>query len=262
MDHEMSPSGSTDDPVEKESEAMLAALRRALRAAGWTQARLAETLGVGSATVKRWLHGRGLTLRTLERIAAIAGLSLAELIEGRRPGDAEAEQLTLAQEEALGKDSILSTIFFLILNGWPPSEAVASFSVPAEEVERHVHRLERLALIDRLPSGRLRARLDPAHIWQREPLRRHFDRLLKPHFFALDYSRPETIFGAETIKLSPTGVARLREWIETWRAQLRALEREDRRTAKLPGEWYAVLAVARPMRQIVEINRRQRQRKN
>ena len=237
---------------------MLAALRRALRAGGWTQARLAETLGVGTATIKRWLHGRGLTLTTMERMCGIAGIGIADLIEDSRGPDAG--HLTLAQEEALGRDPALSNMFFLILNGWPPSEAVESFAVPPEEAEEQVNRLERLALIDRLPSGRLRARLDPAHVWQREPLRRHFDRQLKQHFFTLDYGSPETIFGAETVKLSPVGVARLRERIQTLRLELRAIEKQDRRTAALPGEWYAVLAVARPMKPIAEINRRARSR--
>ncbi|MGH6780612.1 MAG: helix-turn-helix domain-containing protein [Sphingomonadaceae bacterium] len=263
MDHETIPDSSSDDPISKETEAMLARLRRSLRAAGWTQARLAERLDVGTATVKRWLHGRGLSLRTMERICALADLSIADLIESSRDPDPESDHLTLAQEEALGTDPTLSTIFFMILNGWPPSEAVTSFAVPPEEVEMHVTRLERLALIDRLPSGRLRARLNPRHVWQRPPLRRHFDRQLKQHFFALDYGAPETMFSAETIKLSPTGLARLRERIETLRQDFRAIEEQDRRTAVLPGEWYAVLSVARPMKQIAEINRaaRARQRK-
>ncbi|WP_380872660.1 helix-turn-helix domain-containing protein [Sphingomonas sp. DBB INV C78] len=235
-------------------------LRRSLRAAGWTQARLAETLGVGTATVKRWLHGRGLTLRTLERLCTIADLSLSDLIDAGRDPDPESDHLTLAQEEALGSDPTLSTIFFMILNGWPPAEATTSFAVPPEEVEAHVRRLERLALIDRLSGGRWRARLNPKHVWQREPLRRHFDRQLKQHFFALDYGHPDTMFSAETIKLSPTGLARLRERIETLRQDFRAIEREDRRTAALPGEWYAVLSVARPMKAIAEINRAARAR--
>ncbi|SNS11320.1 DNA-binding transcriptional regulator, XRE family [Sphingomonas laterariae] len=239
---------------------MLARLRRSLRAAGWTQARLAERLGVGTATVKRWLHGRGLALQTLERMCAIADLAIADLIDNSRDPDPASDHLTLAQEEALSTDPTLSTIFFMIVNGWPPSEATTSFSVPPEEVEAIVHRLERLALIDRLSGGRWRARLNPRHVWQRPPLRRLFDRQLKQHFYSLDYGDPDTMFSAETIKLSPTGLARLRERIETLRQDFRAIEEQDRRSAVLPGEWYAVLSVARPMKQVAEINRAARAR--
>ncbi|WP_246152386.1 hypothetical protein [Sphingomonas montanisoli] len=40
----------------------------------------------------------------------------------------------------------------------------------------------------------------------------------------------------------------VRERIEAFRGDLRAIAVEDRRTATLPAEWYAVLAVARSMK--------------
>lgn len=241
-----------DDPAISETATLLAALRRALSGAGWTQARIAAELGVGTATVKRWLHGRGLSFQTLGRLCVMAQTSLAELAESSRVVSQQEDRLTLAQEEALTKDTNLSTIFFLIVNGWPPSEATEAFNISPEEVETHVQRLVRLALIDRLPGGRLRARLSPSHAWQRTPMRRHFERHLKPLFFTMDYGDPNTIFGAETVKLSPLGVAKLRERIEALRGEMRALENEDRRTSSLPAEWYAVLGVARSMKPLIK----------
>jgi len=246
------PDAHPDDPAAHENAALLAALRRALSHAGWTQARLAGELDVGSATMKRWLHGRGLSFQTLGRLCALAGTSLFELAENSRVMAQQQDRLTLAQEEALTRDSNLSTVFFLIVNGWPPSEAIEAFHIAEQEVESHVQRLERLALIDRLPGGRLRARLSPTHAWQRVPMRRHFERHLKPLFFTMDYGDPNTIFGAEMIKLSPLGVAQLRERIEAFRGEIRALETEDRRTSSLPGEWYAVLGVARSMKPLIK----------
>ena len=239
-----------DDPSYAEMEQLLTKLRRMLRSVGWTQAALATELGVGSATVKRWLHGRGLTLQMLGRLCALAHTIFAELSDESRSKAHGQDDLTLAQEEALTRDANLSTIFFLIVNGWPPSEAVEGFRIPAEVIERHVERLERLALVDRLPGGRVRAKLRPDHAWQRAPMRRHFEQHMKPMFFSIDYGDPETIFGAETLKLSPLGVAMLRERIEAFRGDLRAIATEDRRNATLPAEWYGVLAVARTMRPI------------
>lgn len=245
------PDASVNDPVEGETAVLLSALRRALRGAGWTQARLADELDVGSATIKRWLHGRGLSFQTLAHLCRLADTTLAELADASRVASQESDHLTLAQEEALTQDSSLSTVFFLIVNGWPPSEATEGFHIPPEVVEKQVVRLERLALVDRLPGGRVRARLSPSHAWQRAPMRRHFERHLKQLFVTIDYGDPATIFGAETCKLSPLGVARVRELIERFRADLRSIELEDRRTAALPGEWHAILAVARSMRPLI-----------
>ncbi|WP_246152388.1 helix-turn-helix domain-containing protein [Sphingomonas montanisoli] len=182
----MMPQSPQDDPSVAEMEQMLAQLRRKLRGAGWTQAALANDLGVGPATIKRWLHGRGLTVQMLGRLCALAHTNLAELSDDSRDRTQAQGDLTLAQEEALTRDSNLSTIFFLIVNGWPPAEAVEAFHIPADVVDRHVERLERLALIDRLPGGRVRARLSPTHAWQRAPMRRHFERHMKPMFFSMD----------------------------------------------------------------------------
>jgi transcriptional regulator with XRE-family HTH domain len=248
----MIPEAPSDDPVDGEGAAILSALRRTLRGAGWTQALLAAELGVGTATVKRWLHGRGLGFTTLGRLCALAQTSVAELAESSRLTPPEADQLTLAQEEALTRDSNLSTIFFLILNGWPANEATEGFHIPPDTVAVHVEKLERLALVDRLPGGRVRARLRPEHAWQRAPMRRHFERHLKPLFIAIDYGKPDAIFGASMVKLSPLGVARLRERIEAFRRDVQSIESEDRRTATLPAEWHAVLAVGGSMASLIQ----------
>lgn len=245
-DHQVNPSFSSSDPFAAEHDALLATLRRHLRTAGWTQADIARKLGVGTATVKRWLHGKGLGLRTLSQLCALANVSLAELAEQSAVAERPDDKLTLAQEKALTASPELSTVFFIIVNGWPVSEAEEGFGIPPAQIAGHVERLERLALVDRLPGGRLRARLDPAHVWQREPMRRHFEKYMKHLFFELDYGDPTTVFGAETMKLSPVGVARVAERIERFRGELREIAQEDRRANSLPGQWYAILAVACP----------------
>lgn len=54
-------------------------LRQRLRGAGWSTPRVAEALGIGEATAKRWLAGRALTLDRIDRLAALCGTSLADL---------------------------------------------------------------------------------------------------------------------------------------------------------------------------------------
>ena len=248
----MKGDGSFDDPVGQETADMLGALRRLLRAAGWTQGGIAEHLGVGVASVKRWLRGQGLSLHRMEQLCVLAGCSISELAQHIGQGSREDITMTLAQEEALTADPGLSTLFFLLVAGWPPEEATHSFRISAEDVERHLERLHRLALIDRLPGRRIRARIAPDHVWRRAPLRPHFDRIMKHHFFAMDYGDPQTIFGMETAKLSEIGVARLRDSIERFRAEIRTISERDRLESRLPSEWYAVLAVARSMTPLIE----------
>lgn len=240
----MSENNSFDDLLEHDEEEILRALRMALRMAGFTQEKAAKALGVSLATLRRWLSGQGLTLARLGQLCRLAGVSLSELV-GQIDQDASFEPLTLAQEQALTSDSALSTIFFILAAGWPASEGTTAFDIPEDVVEDSIERLHRLALVDRLPGGRVRARLDPRQIWARKPMLRHFDKHVKDHFFNIDYSEGEIIFGMEAVKLSPVGLALVHNLIQRFRADVREIASRDRRDASPDAEWYGVLAVAR-----------------
>ena len=227
---------------------LLGTLRRHLRKQGWTAPRLAHELAVGEATIKRWLAGRGLTVDRLDRLAALVGLTLGDLAREAEeaPGDL-AQELTLGQERALSANIFLSFLFLSILNGVPVDEIAADFEVPPRTMEAALARLERLALIDRLRSGRVRSRVDRALVFRKLPLRALFERHMKPAFFALDYAAPETLYTSEVIKLSPRGAGQLAELMERHRAELMQLADRDRQAA-LPGrDWYGILLVARVM---------------
>ena len=83
-----------------QTAALCAALRRSLKQRGIRHADAAQHCGVGVASIKRWLAGRGLTLHRLEQLAALAGLTLADLAETTAaPQPDLAKALTLAQEK-------------------------------------------------------------------------------------------------------------------------------------------------------------------
>ena len=231
-----------------QSSQLVAVLRRHLRQQGWTARRLAAQLGIGEATAKRWMAGRGLSLPRLEQLAGLCGLTLAELAqELDQPGPGLAHELTLGQERALAASPLLSFVFVAILGGHSPGEIALDFSIPADMFEAALARLERLALIDRLPEGRARARVDRKLVWRKAPMRALFEARMKAQYFEIDYSAPETTYASELVKLSPRGAGALAELIETYRRAVQDLCEQDRRESHLPGTWYTTLCVARPL---------------
>lgn len=231
-----------------ESQRLLAALKRHLKSQGWTTARIAEKLKIGEATAKRWLAGKALTLDRLTTLAALCELSLAELIrETEQPAANLAHELTLAQEKALLSDEFLALMFFTILSGYPPEETASDFTLPTRMVEAALVRLERLALIDRLPGGRVRALVDRTIVWRKAPMRLLFEQRMKAQFLAIDFSAMDTVYASEMVKLSKQGAAMLAELVEEYRRDVQALAQRDRETTHLPADWYTTLAVARPL---------------
>lgn len=234
--------------TESESQRMLATLKRHLKSRGWTAAKIAEKLQIGEATAKRWLLGKALTIDRLTALANLCDLSLVELVrESENTPTNLARELTLAQERALMADEFMALMFFTILSGYPPEETAADFELPLAMVENALVRLERLALIDRLSGGRVRALVDRAVIWRKAPMRQLFEKRMKTQFVAIDFAAPETSYASEVVKLSAQGAAALAELIEEYRRKVQALARNDRETSHLPASWYTTLAVMRPL---------------
>ncbi len=233
---------------ESTSAVLLGVLRQALRQEGWTARRLAAQFGIGEATAKRWLAGKGLTLDRLEALAALCRLSLADLArEAEHPASGLAQELTLAQERALSSDTFLSFLFMTILGGTTPAEIAADFAVPQDVMELSLARLERLALIDRLPGGRVRARIDRTVMWRKSPMRALFNERMKPQFLAMDFSAADAVFVSEVVKLSPLGAAELAEMLERLRRDVQALAMRDRDHSLLPRKWYGMLGTLREL---------------
>lgn len=234
--------------TESESQRMLATLKRHLKSQGWTAARIAQRLEIGEATAKRWLSGKALTIDRLTALANLCDLSLVELFRESENTPANlARELTLAQERELMADEFMALMFFTILSGYPPEETAADFELPLAMVESSLVRLERLALIDRLSGGRVRALVDRAVIWRKAPMRQLFETRMKTQFMTIDFAAPETAYASEVVKLSAQGAAAMAELIEEYRRKVQALARNDRETSHLPASWYTTLAVMRPL---------------
>ena len=229
-----------------QAAAMVSALRLALRDSGWTSPRIAAELQISLATVKRWLSGQALTLNNLAQLAKLAGVTLAELADsGEQASRALSEQLTLAQESALSKDTTLSLLFIVLLAGerWDAFER--DFGLPEGTGKPLLAQLEKLALIDLLPGGNIRVKVDRGVLWRKTPLRERFETEMKPQFMAMNFADPSAVYASELVKLSDSGAAQVAEMIERHRRELQQLARQDRREAVLPRKWYAVLFAAR-----------------
>jgi transcriptional regulator with XRE-family HTH domain len=231
-----------------QARAMLQALKLHLRREGWTMKRLADRFAIGEATAKRWLAGKGLTLERLEQLAALCGLTLGELArETELPPAGLAQELTLAQEKALSGDAFLAFLFMTILGGDRPQDVATDFRVPDRDLDQALARLERLALIDRLPQGRIRPLVDRAIAWRKSPMRTLFETQMKPQFMAMDFAAEHSVYASEILRLSPVGAARLGELIERHRRDVQALAEEDRHASSLPRAWYGMLCAARQL---------------
>jgi len=181
-------------------------------------------------------------------MARLCGLVLGDLAREAEDAPGElAHELTLAQEKALSSNIFLSFLFMTILNGVQPTETAADFAVPPRTMEAALARLERLALVDRLRSGKVRPLVDRTMVFRKLPLRSLFEQHMKQVFFELDYSAPETSYISEVVKLSRAGEAQLVDLMEQFRVQIQALTDKDAQGSAAGREWFGVLGVMRQL---------------
>jgi len=229
------------------TDAMLGVLRRHLRHDGWTAPRLAAHFGIGEATAKRWIVGKGLTLERLEQMAGLCGMTISELArEAEHARSGMKRELTLAQERALSTDVFLSFLFMTILAGATPQELIDDFELKRHVLDAALGKLERLALIDRLRGDRVRPLVDRALIFRKLPMRALFDKYVKHQFMEMDFAAPEAVYTAEMLKLSDAGAGQLAELMERLRRDAQVLGDHDREESLRPRRWMMMMCAIRP----------------
>jgi transcriptional regulator with XRE-family HTH domain len=225
---------------------LIESLKLHLKAQGLRQSDIAARLGVGLATVKRWLAGDGLTTRRLEDLCELANVSLFDLVESvGRTHSARQTQFTPTQERALGRDGRLFFIFFSLLNGWPPGDCERELGISHQTMQAQLESLARLGLIDLLAGGRMRVLTTRTVAWRKDgPLAKYFE--ARKSF--LDVERADVALSmSDFVRLTDAGVAQVRRLTDELRREIHRIAQTDRQDSALERTWYGMLFFARPL---------------
>lgn len=228
------------------ASALLGQLRAELKARDVRAVELARLLGVAEPTIWRWLRGEGLTLDNLDRICAAIGMDLRDLLSDIRMQ--EAESFTLAQERVLAADRSLALVFFAILHGSQMDELIATFRLPAERLENHLSRLQRLGLITRPARGNIRALVQKSVRWRKGgPLSIAFNRTVKHLFFSMDFGDAEALYVSDAVYMSAAARERVMAIFESVRKDIHVIDAQERVARIQDRDWSGVLMMVRSL---------------
>jgi transcriptional regulator with XRE-family HTH domain len=231
---------------DRQFPALIDNLKVHLKAQGLRQRDIADRLGVGLATVKRWLAGDGLTTRRLEDLCDLAKIELFELVEMTARGHSgKAERFTPSQERALGKDPRLFFIFFSLLNGWPPEECERELRISHQTMQGELQLLARLGLIDVLSGGRIRVLTTRMVSWRKDgPVAKHFE--ARQSFVDIE-NADGAMTMSDFVRLTDAAVVQVRRLTDELRREIHRIAQVDRHDPELERIWYGVLFFARPL---------------
>lgn len=212
----------------QETDRIIAAMKRLLKAHGITYRELARRLGLSEPAVKRMFSVQSFTLERVAEVAAILGMTVAELADEAGRTAPRLSTLTPVQEEELVSEPRLLLVAACVLNGWTPPEIQETYAFTKAEIVKLLVRLDRMGLLSLLPGDRVRLSVARDFEWLRGgPIERFFRGHEKQDFLASDFTGEGEALTFFFAMLTPAARARLREHIDRLRQAVSDLHRES-----------------------------------
>lgn len=203
-------------------------LKRYLKSRGVTYAALATQLELSESTVKRLFAQQSFSLQRLEQICHLVGLEIGDLVDLMNERREFVTELTPAQEDALLADPKLLLMMYLLLNGWPLEEIVATFKIDMPEAERLLIRLHRARIIELLPFNRVKLLTARNFTWRKDgPVQRFFEREVQHEFLDAPFTGPGEQLRFVAGLLTPAGLAHMQQSIDRLAREFDELVRRD-----------------------------------
>jgi len=212
----------------KQTEGIHAALKRVMRSSGRTYAQAARVLKLSEASVKRLLSRSQLSLERLEILCDWLDVEIGDVVQLGAAATPLVTQLDPQQEEELLHDLGLMLVAFLTLNRWSEKEIVETFRFEKAQLAQRLRRLERLGLVELLPSGRIKVRAARNFGWRKGgPVEKFFAARVLPEFLATRFDQPGEQMHFVGGMLSRTSVHKMQELMAALARQLDELVQQD-----------------------------------
>ncbi|GIT89939.1 transcriptional regulator [Jannaschia pagri] len=208
-------------------------LKFTLKARRMTYASLAARLHLSEPTVKRIFAERDCKMSRLDEICAVLGLTLEDLVAEAARIEVQPTDLSRQVEARLADDRPAFHLFLLLLDGMTADTVQAHYALSDTALFDIARRLETLGLVDVLPGGALRLRVQAPVRFRRDgPLHRGLMDLnmafLRATFLRPD--GPQSAFGTQTRQVSGATARHMVSRLRDLEAELSDLARRDQLT--------------------------------
>lgn len=210
------------------STALVAALKRALKANGLTYKDVATLLELSEASVKRLFSEQSFALPRLETLCRALDITLGDLVRLAETESPVLSELSEAQERELVSDVRLLLVAVLVVNAWTFDEILDRYDFTEPQLIKSLARLDRLGFIELQPKNRIRRKISPNFAWRKHgPIERYFSENVKSEFMQSHFDGPEEALLFQVGMLSSSSNAVLRRRLEQVAREFNELNRED-----------------------------------
>jgi transcriptional regulator with XRE-family HTH domain len=211
-----------------ETDRLVAAVKRQLKAQGLTYRLLAAQLGLSEPSVKRLFASRRFSVDRLVEIAGILGFTLAELAAEAAAGEGRLRTLSEIQEAELVADEKLLLIAVCVVNHWSVADITRIYSLTPTQIVGRLAKLDRLRLINLLPGNRVRLNVARDFDWLPDgPIRRFFLRHGMDDFLASRFTGADEVLAFSHGMLTDAAIAKLQTELRRLRQRFAELHEES-----------------------------------
>lgn len=213
---------------------MFEALKRVLKARGWTYADLANSLGLSEPTIKRLFVDGDCKLGRLLEICDLLDVTLTDLVDrAERSADLRVELSETAEAE-LAENPWLFDLYVLLQSGETAEDIATDHHLQAHELHQDLHKLHRLGLAALRDDGRFFVPIDqPLHLRRHGPLHSRI-REINLKFVADIYDEPDAdgkLFRTISRRMLPDTARLLQQDVTDLAERIDKLARQDRLTS-------------------------------
>lgn len=174
----------------RQTKQLVNALKKVIKSRGLTYDDIGKKLGLSEASVKRIFSQYSFSLERFEEIGSLVDVTVYDLARMTRLHEEEGvTRLSNTQEQALAKDQVLLSYFYLLTNNWSPSRISRRYGFDVPTHTSFLVKLDRLGLIELLPKNRVKLLTERTIEWRPNgPVRSLYESLVKAEFLRCDFA--------------------------------------------------------------------------
>ena len=165
------------------------ALKLELRSQGIQYKQLASQLELSESTIKHMFSTKNFSLKRLDKICAVLGMELSDLVAKQEARTPKLEQLSLEHERELVSDTALCLVAYCVVNNWTMQEIIEKYALEETECIRCLAQLDRMKMIELLPENKIRPLISNNFTWHRNgPIEQFFKQEAQQRFLSGSFS--------------------------------------------------------------------------
>lgn len=173
----------------KQYQSLIETLKKQLKAAGFTYAKIAEHIDLSEASIKRIFALKKMSMERLEELCDLIQLDIEELVRINSHEKRQTSSLTLEQEQKLSQNKDLLLLAGCFMNQWSMEEIRATYDIP--QLIKLMNELDDMKIIEVLPHDRFKLLISRNFSWIKNgPIQHFFNTHVQSDFLASSFTQP------------------------------------------------------------------------